>query len=168
VTKAVKPPKASEFENWENVDGGGLRRMGEIKIKLGKLEGEMTLKINEIKSDYDTRAEGLKAEYKSIEDQITLFAEERKGEFAKNRTKNLTFGVVAYRVTSKVVIRSKAACLAAMRALGLTQYIRTTEEPDKEAMSGLDAAVLAKVGAVLKTEDKPRIEPNIEKIREAV
>jgi phage host-nuclease inhibitor protein Gam len=140
--------------------------MGEIDIKLGKLEGEMTLRVNEIKAEFDTKAEGLKAERKGLEEQIGLFAEGRKEEFAKARSKDLTFGVVAFRITHKVVVRSKAACLAALKALGLVQYIRIIEEPDKEAMSGLDAGTLAKVGATLKTEDKLRIEPNIERIKE--
>ncbi len=157
--------KVSEYTNWEEVDQA-LRRMGEIDIRLTKIEGDMTLKINEIRAEYDTKAEGLKAERKAIEEQITLFAEAHKEEFAKNRSKDLTFGVVAFRIVHKVVVRSKAACLAALKALGLVQYIRTIEEPDKEAMSGLDAGTLAKVGATLKTEDKLRIEPNIERIKE--
>lgn len=155
----------SDYADWNEVDNG-LRRMGEIGIRLAKLEGEMTLKVNGVKAEYDLKAEGLKAERKRIEDNITLFADARKEEFTKTRAKDLTFGVVAYRITHKVVLRSKAACLATLKALGLTQYIRTIEEPDKEAMSGLDAGTLAKVGASLKTEDKIRIEPNMEKIKE--
>ncbi|NLT22581.1 MAG: host-nuclease inhibitor protein Gam [Syntrophorhabdus sp.] len=157
--------KTSDYTDWPEVDGA-LRRMGEIDIKLQKLEGEMTLKINEIKAEYDVKAEGLKAEHKAIEENITLFAESRKQEFARVRSKDLTFGVVAYRVVTKVVLKSKAATVAALKALGLVQYLRIIEEPDKEAMSGLDATTLAKCGATLKTEDKLRIEPNMEKIKE--
>jgi len=155
----------SDFNDWNEVDSG-LRLMGEIDVKLLKLEGDMTLKINEIKAEYDTKAEGLKAQRKAIEENITLFAESRKEEFAKTRSKDLTFGVVAFRIVSKVVVKSKAATLAALKALHLDQYVRVIEEPDKEAMSGLDAGTLAKVGASLKTEDKLRIEPNIERIKE--
>jgi phage host-nuclease inhibitor protein Gam len=157
--------KTSDYGDWNEVDQA-LRRMGEIDIRLLKLEGDMTLKLNEIRAEYDLKAEGLKAEKKKIEENIGLFAEGRKEEFAKTRSKDLTFGMVAFRIVSKVVVKSKAATLAALHALGLVQYIRITEEPDKEAMSGLDAGVLAKVGASLKTEDKLRIEPNIERIKE--
>lgn len=157
--------KTSDYTDWNEVDGA-LRRMGEIDVRLQKLEGQMTLKINEIKADYDAKAAGLKAERKAIEENIGLFAESRKQEFAKVRSKDLTFGVVAYRVATKVVVKSKAATVAALKALGLQQYLRIVEEPDKEAMSGLDATTLAKVGATLKTEDKLRIEPNMERIKE--
>ena len=157
--------KTSDYTDWNEVDSA-LRRIGEINIKLQKLEGEMTLKVNEIKAEYDVKAEGLKAERKAIEENITLFAEARKQEFAKVRSKDLTFGTIAYRVVTRVVLKSKAATVAALKALGLVQYLRIIEEPDKEAMSGLDATTLAKVGASLKTEDKLRIEPNMEKIEE--
>lgn len=151
------------YQSWDDVDQG-LRRMGEIDIRLTKLEGEMTLKLNEIRADYDAKAEGLKTERKVLEAEITLFAEAHKEEFARARSKELTFGSIAYRIVHKISVRSIAATIAALKALGLDSYIRVVEQPDKEAMSGLDAATLAKVGATLKTEDKLRIEPNLERI----
>lgn len=157
--------KTSDYTDWNEVDSA-LRRLGEIDIRLQKLEGDITLKVNEIKAEYDIKSEGLKAERKAIEENITLFAEARKQEFARIRSKDLTFGIIAYRVVTKVVVKSKAATVAALKALGLVQYLRVIEEPDKEAMGGLDSSTLAKVGATMKTEDKLRIEPNIERIKE--
>jgi len=159
----AKRTAASSYTDWNEVDQG-LRRMGEIDIRLARLEGEMTLKVNEIRADYDIKAEGLKAERKAVEEQISLFADARKDEFAKTRSKELTFGTVAYRIVHKVAIRSKAATVAALEALGLDSYLRIIKEPDKDAMTGLDAGTLAKVGATLKTDDKLRIEPNLERI----
>lgn len=153
----------AEYTDWQDVDNA-LRRMGEIDIRLQDLEGSLTLRVNEIREEFDTKAEGLKAERKKLEHAVTAFVEARKEEFIKVRNRELTFGTIAYRLVTKVVIRSKAACLAALKALNLHAYIRITEEPDKEALSGLDAGTLAKVGAQLKTEDKLRIEPKLEKI----
>ena len=161
MTKRTAVPA---YTGWNDVDQG-LRRMGEIDIRLTKLEGELTLKVNEIREDYDAKAEGLRAERKAIEGQISFFADAHKDEFAKTRLKELTFGTVAYRIVHKVVIRSKAATVAALEALGLFAYLRVIKEPDKDAMAGLDAGTLAKAGATLKTEDKIRIEPALEKIR---
>ena len=71
-----------EYRDWQDVDNA-LRRMGEIDIKLSDLEGKMTLKINEIREEFDTKAEGLKAERKKLEAEITAFVEIRKDEFLK-------------------------------------------------------------------------------------
>ena len=155
-----------ECESWDHVDSS-LRRMGEIDIAVEKIQGDMTLKINEIKASAETRAEGLKKERKDHEEAITNFCEKHKDEFMKKRSRELTFGVIAYKVTTKIVIRAKKACVAAMEALGLSQYLRVEKEPDKELMLNLDEQTLAKIGATKKTEDKLRIEPAIEKIKEA-
>ncbi|MDP3014168.1 MAG: host-nuclease inhibitor Gam family protein [Candidatus Subteraquimicrobiales bacterium] len=151
---------------WEDVDIS-LRRMGEIDIAVSKIEGEMTLKINQIKAEADAKSEDIRKEYDELEQAITEFCEEHKQDFTKTRNKELTFGLVAFRVVTRMVIRSKEACLAAMHALKLGSYIRVIEEPDKLAMEDLDDAVLAKVGVKRKTEDKLRIEPNLERLKEA-
>jgi phage host-nuclease inhibitor protein Gam len=154
------------LSSWDEVDQK-LRRIGEIQIALEKIEGDMTLRINDIRQDYEQEVEIFKAERQNLEDSITSFSELHKDEFAKTRSKDLTFGVVAYRVVRKIMIRSNEACVAALRALKLNQYIRITEEPNKEAMADLEDNQLAKVGAKRKVEDKFRIEPNIERIKEA-
>lgn len=159
-------PQPQIISSWDELDQK-LRRMGEIDIAVLKLEGEMTLRINEIRAEYETRAEGLKYERLTIEGGIVAFVEDHKDEFAKTRSKELTFGVIAFRVVKKIVIRSIKATIAAMHALHLEQYIRTIEEPDKELMVDLDDNTLSKIGAVRKVDDKLRIEPNIERIKEA-
>lgn len=93
--------------------------------------------------------------------------EQNKQDFLKVRTKTFDFGVVAMRVTRKIVIRNVKAVIAAIKALGLTQYLRVKEEPDKEALDGLSDQELAKIGVKRVVEDKLRIEPNIERLREA-
>jgi phage host-nuclease inhibitor protein Gam len=152
--------------DWIEVDQK-LRRMGEIDISLEKIEGDMTLQINEIREQYEEEIETRKAERQNLEEGITSFAEDHKEEFAKTRSKDLTFGLIAYRVVKSIYIRSKEATVAAMKALKLGQYIRVVEEPNKESMADLDDNQLAKVGAKRKVEDKFRIEPNIERIKEA-
>ncbi len=154
-----------ECYSWEDIDSS-LRRMGEIDIAVEKIQGDMTLKINEVKEMAALKSEGLKKERKTLEEAITAFCEARKEEFAKKRSKELTFGVIAYKVTTKIVIRAKKACVAAMEALGLQQYLRIEKNPDKDLMLNLDEQTLVKVGATKKTEDSLRIEPAIEKIKE--
>jgi len=154
-----------EYQDWSEVDAG-LRRMGEIDIKLAQIEGRMTLRINETRAEFEAKALPLREERKTIYSSIESFAGERKDQFAKIRSKELTFGTVAYRIAHKVVIKSKRATAAALEAVGLSSCLRITKEPDKEAMKALDTGMLARVGAALRTEDQLSIEPNIERIRQ--
>ncbi len=163
---ATPAPETRIISSWEEVDQY-LRRIGEIDIAIAMIEGNMTLQINEIRAKYEAEAEPLRHERLTLEAAIAAFVEDHKEEFAKTRSKELTFGVVAFRIVKKIVIRSIKATIAAMHALHLEQYIRTIEEPDKELMADLDDNTLSKIGAVRKVEDRLRIEPNLEKIKEA-
>ena len=156
----------NKIKAWDEVNEA-LRRMGELDIAMQKITGDLTLAINSQKACAEEELSPLAEERKELEASIALFCDDHKEEFTKTRSRELTFGLVAYRVVTRIAVRSKEACLAAMHALKLTQYIRTYEEPDKEALVDLDDAVLAKIGAKRKTEDKLRIEPAIEKVREA-
>lgn len=157
--KAVKV-----YADWNEVDQA-VRRIGEIDIATTRLSGEMTIRINEVKEEYVTRAAAMLAEAKQLSAAVTAFCEGHKEEFAKKRSRELTFGEVAYKVTTKIIIKAVKACVAAMEALELDAYLTITKSPDRTKMLTLDAQTLAKIGARRDTEDKLRIEPNVEKIK---
>lgn len=154
------------ISSWEDVNLW-LKRLGEIHIQTEDLEGRMTLEINTVKDAYAPYYVDLAAEKKAIEAAIIAFVADNKAEFLKVRTRSFDFGVVALRVTKRIVIRNVKAVLAAIKGLGLLHYLRVKEEPDKEALDGLTDQELARIGVKRVVEDKLRIEPNIERLRQA-
>lgn len=154
------------ISSWDDVNLW-LKRLGEIHIATEDLEGRMTLEINTIKDAYAPHYADMAAEKKIIEAAIKEFVEANKAEFLKIRTKTFDFGTVALRVTKKIAIRNVKAVIAAIKGLGWMQCIRIKEEPDKEALDGLSDQELARIGVKRVVEDKLRIEPNIERLREA-
>jgi phage host-nuclease inhibitor protein Gam len=155
--------KPVQYLDWGDVNEA-VRRFGEIDIAIGRLEGELTLKTNDLKSEYEGKAQALALERKGIEEAVEGFCEEHKEEFAKKRSRELVFGTVAYKVATKIVIKTVKSCISAMEALGLDSYMKIKKTPDKEKMLGLDDQTLAKIGARKSTQDKLRIEPNMERI----
>ena len=162
---AKKKQVSKLFSDWCEVDQA-LRRMGEIDIESEKLDGKMTLAINEIKETFQPRKEELTGERKELEESISAFVEQHKGEFVKTRSKELDFGTISFRIIKKITFKTKEAVVAALKTLGMMTYIRTTEEPNKEAMEGLDSQTLLKIGASRKEEDKLTITPNIQRLSE--
>jgi len=156
--------KPEALQSWDEVDLA-LRRIGELDIATEKLEGELTLKINQLKEEYRIKSEDILAERLGLEKRIKSFAESHKEDFLSSRTMQLTFGLVGYRVAKRVIISSPKSCVAALQSLGLQQYLVMTAKPDKEAMKELDPQTLAKVGAKVITDDKLRVEPNLEKLK---
>ncbi len=155
--------KESTLQSWDEVDNQ-LRKLGELQIKKTKLEGTFQVKINELKESYATQCGIIAAEVKQIETEITRFCDSRKDEFLNKRNKKLNFGVVAYRVSEKVILGSVDAVIKSIKTLNLEYVLRIKEEIDKEKIKSLDKQTLTKIGVKIETKDKISIEPDIVKL----
>lgn len=172
---AGKPKKGSGtgleqtvgLAGWDEVNQC-LKRIGELDIMREDLEGTMTLEINQIKERYAGFVEPLVSERREIEALVRAFAESRKDEFVKVRSKELDFGTIAWRVVSSIplprAVDKLNAVIRAVKALGWG-CIRVKEELDRESLEKLTDPELARIGLNRKVEDKLRIEPKIETVR---
>lgn len=140
------------LQTWDEVDTC-LRNIGEIDRELALLEADQQERIDAIRAATKAAAEPLQNKKLGLEMAIKEFAEANRAEFIKAKTRELTFGSVGFRLSSRVVIKRVADTLAALKDLQLTQCIRVKEECDKEAMKNLPLETLIAVGATLKTED---------------
>jgi phage host-nuclease inhibitor protein Gam len=83
---------------------------------------------------------------------LGAFAEYNKEDLFRDRKSvQLSFGVFGYRKST--VISVKKTTLELLKKLGLAGCVRVKEEPDKEAMAGLDDDTLSQVDAVRKVKD---------------
>lgn len=158
------------INSWNDVDTA-IKKIGELNIAITHIEGEATLKTNAIKEEAKAQAQPLNDELESLTKLVEAYCECNKAEFAKKRSKELVFGVVAYRLVTSVSIPRAAAKLEALiksiKAFGLNCCLKTVEMVDKEALAELQDGDLVKLGLKRSVRDSFRIEPNIEKIRES-
>ena len=165
-----KRSQAAVFDpaSWEEVDAA-IRRMGEIDIACERINGEAVLKINDIKQEAKQRTAGLAAERRALEKAVETFCAARKSEFAKKRSKTLTFGAIGYRIVTKVPLPKDkgkvAALVSALKAFDLLDCIKIKEAPDRERIAELDEATIAKLGLSRTVKDSFRIVPDIEAIQ---
>lgn len=163
---ARKRIEGTQFRNWDDVDDA-LHQIGNIDRELGLLEAGANERIDAIKKETKEAAQPLLDRKTTLEMAMKEYCEANRAEFAKVKTKPLTFGEVGFRLSSKIIIKRVADTLQALKDLRLIECIRTKEEPDKEAMKNLSSDLLAEVGAALKTENAFGYTVNVEKIREA-
>lgn len=163
---ARKRLTGTQLESWDEVDTC-LAEIGRIDRELGLLEAAQQEQIDQVKSATKAAAEPLAAKKLGLEMAIKEFAEANRAEFLKVKTRELTFGSVGFRLSTKVVIKRIADTLQALKELGLTQCIRTKEECDKDAMRELPLETLHAVGAALKQEDAFGYEIKREALMEA-
>ena len=158
-----------EIKNWDDVDVV-LKNLASLEVKRAEIEGELNERINELKNGAKERVAPILEQIKHLTKLIELFASSQKQEFAKKRTKELTFGKVGFRlVTSVAIPRDKAkveALLKSIKAYGLNDCISFVEKPDKERLKELDDTTLVKLGLEKKVKDSFRIEPFLEKIKD--
>ena len=158
-----------EIKSWDDVDVA-LKELASLEVKRNEIEGELNEKINELKNGAKEQVAPILEQIKHLTKLVELFASSQKQEFAKKRTKELTFGKIGFRlVTSVSIPRDKAkieALLKSLKAYGLSDCIKYEEKPDREKLKELDDTTLVKLGLEKKVKDNFRIEPYLEKIKE--
>lgn len=164
ATKATKTARKrfddTMLESWEEVDGH-LEHLCEVERQIAELESQAGEQVDRIKRDLAERTEPLLATKKKLEMEVEQYLVANKGEFAKARSKELNFGVVGFRLSSKIVYAAKAkvgTVLELLKAAGLKSCIIAKEQPDKKALAKLDDETLGKVACKRVTEDTPWIE----------
>lgn len=162
---ARKRMSATTLESWSDVDAC-LKAIAEVDRELAILETAQQEQIDAIKAATKAEAEPLQSKKAGLELAIQQYAEANRGEFIKAKTKELTFGSVGFRLSTRIVIKNLGNTLQALKDFGLTGCIRIKEECDKEAMKNLPIETIHAVGATLKQEDAFGYEVKRELIQE--
>lgn len=156
-----------EIKNYEDVNLT-LKRLAELSVALEKINGEVTLECNRIKESRASEVERINNEKKYLEQCITNFCEDNKGDFAEKRSKEFTFGTIGYKLTKSVTlprIKEKVEkLLVALKSYGCTKCIKYEETIDKDEIVELDDSTLAKLGIKRTIKDNFRIVPKIESL----
>ena len=153
------------LKNWQEADEA-LLEIGRCERKIEAIEADIQRSMELIKEQAVKMVKPLQERRVALELQLQAFCESRREEF-KGKSRVLNFGTVSFRVSTKIVIRGLAACLEALKKLGLGDYIRVKESPDKEKMKDLADATLAEVHAKRQPEDVFGYEVNRERVKEA-
>ena len=129
-----------------------LKEIGLLERELEAIDAEAHKQIAEIKADAAKKGEGIRKRIADDSALLGAFAEYNRAELFKDRKSvTLSFGTFGYRKSTS--ISTKKTTLELLRKMGLEQYIRVKEEPDKEAMACLEDETLSQVDSVRKIKD---------------
>jgi phage host-nuclease inhibitor protein Gam len=154
---------ARQLESWEDVDQA-LGRIGAVDLSILHHEAKFGEQLHELITDYAERLAPLRTARAEIEEKVSEFCRARKPEFIKKRSRQLTFGKIAFRVAEKIEIAKgfEAVVIATLKKLGWSHCVKVEERVDKDALKKLSDNDLAKAGVARRKEDHFRIEPNLE------
>lgn len=157
MTKRVKPvavvPAIKSLEEADSI----LARIAAQKRSINLIEAGMNDDIDIIKVKAAEQAEPYRQEVLALEQALANYAVYHKHDlFAKSKSCKLAFGNLGFRASSKIKLLAKwnwERVLEALRDTQLTKCIRVKEEPDKEALKGLDPEHLKSLGCKVVQED---------------
>lgn len=131
-----------------------LGRMGARQRRVEALETEMNERLAAIKAEFEEKAapitESIEADFVSLQ----AWAEGQRETLLDGRKKStrLATGELGWRTTPPSVrITGKEKVLEALKEFGLERFIRTKEEPNKEAIKA-DAAAVENVKGISITQ----------------
>lgn len=152
MARTKVPGAGTALNSWEDADKA-LAEIAMLNRSIQTLDTAQNEAIDRIKAQTKEKAAPHISRKEVLEEALKVFCDSRRSEFMDAKTKRLLFGSVGYRLTSRVVVKKVGDTMAALRDLGLTQFIRIKEELDKEGLRTLDSETLANVGASVRTEN---------------
>lgn len=149
-----KVTAAPVLADWAAVDGA-LRDIRECEHALTELGVDRDRRIDNIKEEYSKMALPLQNRIKKLEADVKAYADAHRAELT-GKSRTLNFGTVGYRISSRLILpASKAAeAIATLKALGRTEFVRTTETLDRAALLRQPVELLNQIGAYIRQSDE--------------
>ena len=139
------------LNSWQEVDLA-LRRVAECQNLISEQEIEMNRQLDEVKENAERLTRPMRERIKVLEQHIKQYADDHRSELG-GKTKQLTFGRVGYRLSSKLVIPSTADVLRRLQELELTDCIVVKRSINKDAVKRLPTKQILQTGAYIKQTD---------------
>lgn len=141
-----------QLMSWEQVDDC-LKVMSDAENQISVITAEMNAAIAEIKSDAEKRAAQFKETIKQNEGKIKEFTTIRK-EDLKGKSKQLTFGTVGFRQSTKLLLSSDTEeVIKKLRENGMADCITVKETINKDTVKSYPEDDILRIGGYLQKTD---------------
>jgi phage host-nuclease inhibitor protein Gam len=138
----------------EDVDDS-LKNIGYINARIKAAEAVMNEQQLTIQQRYEETTRTDREEKLRLEKEIELYCMSNRDAFGNSKLMRLNFGEVAFRLSTASLRTLKGytwdSVMRMLKKLNMTQYIRTKEEVDKEALKAqlTDTKDFAQIGLTL-------------------
>lgn len=156
----IKSDKQIEtIADWQAADDF-IKQIGDLQLEIKQHETTANDTINLAKSDLAKAVNPLLERITVLTDSLEAFAANRPDDFGKAQSRKLNFGLLGWRKSTSISIKQTTLELI-KKVFGkkADQYIRTKEEVDKDALSGLTDQQLVSVDARRKPKEVFFVEP---------
>jgi len=154
------------LKNWDEVDDV-LRGVAEIDIITNEIVSGYELQIQELREQMKNECAPHLRYKAKLEEELKIFAEAKKDEFIKSKTRFLNFGKVGFRKSTTIKLLKKAEdVIERLKAMEMFGCINTKETINKEALRQFSEDVITTVGCKKNEKDEFWYEADREKVQE--
>lgn len=157
MAKRIKPVHTIPVIHTLEEADSALAQIAAHRRQLDLIQTTMNDSIDAIKLEAEAGAEPHKQNIATLEKSLLHFAELRKAElFTVKKSMPLQFGTIGFRASTKIKLIGKTTwerVLQALRDTGQKACIRVKEEPDKDALKGLEPGHLQSLGCKVVQQD---------------
>jgi phage host-nuclease inhibitor protein Gam len=115
-----------------------LRRIAEVKLEETALKAEMDEQLTRTRKQYEARLAKLQDQLLRMLESLRAWAEAHPEEFGGRRSLEMLHGTLGWRLTPPALRPVRGftwgAVFSRLKELGKWEYIRTKEEPNREAL----------------------------------
>ena len=115
-----------------------IRQIGDLQRNLARMQAEMNDAIAHVTASYQAPLEAMTKQITGLQKGVQAFCEANRDDLTnggKVKTANLITGEVQWRQRPPSVrVTGAEAVIETLRRLGLSQFVRTKEEVNKEAI----------------------------------
>lgn len=144
--------KVSRFESWDEV-GVAIGNIGQCRMRIKKAENALNASIAELKASYEEQIKEDLETAEDLEEQVKLFTNAHKADFADRKTKEFVYGEVGFRKSTEIITRNVKAIIEALKQHKMDDCIKVSEKLDKDVMATYDDKALTAVGAKRSEKD---------------
>lgn len=156
-----------QLKSWEDVDAC-LKAMGDAENEISVITAEMNAAIAQAKKEAEEKAAQFKETIKQNEGKIKEFTTIRK-EDLKGKSKQLTFGTVGFRQSTKLLFPSDTAeVILKLRENGMADCINVKESINKDTVKSYPEEDILRIGGYLQRSDTFWYETDKDTLAEAV
>lgn len=156
-----------QLKSWEEVDAC-LKLMSDAENQLSVITAEMNAAIAEAKKEAEEKASPFKEMIKQNEGKIKEFTTIRKEEL-KGKSKQLTFGKVGFRQSTKLLLPTDTAeVILKLRENGMADCINVKETINKDTVKSYPEEDILRIGGYLQRSDSFWYETDKDSLAEAV
>lgn len=145
------------YASWDEADEG-LRQIGEAQRAIEAEEHRMQEAIDSAKEDAAAASLPFRTLIRDAEQRLNAFAEANREELGKRKSRELNYGILGYRKSTKVVLpRGESKVMELIRRLrerGMGDCVtQPMPKVDKEALKKYPPNDIIEIGASLDVQD---------------